>query len=324
MTCFQLIVKEMTQSRRKAPHIPPFFISYFASHLVLAKSLFPIDEVLPVAEVPTSRIDNAPSTDAPKVSWTSTKDLAKVMREDSLHDIDIWTGLSGHMLLLINEVLSLKQDAQALNHQEHGVSAPQNVVEQRRSTLELKVTTLEARLATATQKVPVSLHQGNGSPESAHRCRLLEGTAEAYRLAAFLLLSEVASPAFLGYTLSTNRASAQTCDPTLRQQYVDRIFELVNEVVSSLDYLPVSWPLWPLFIASCCCPSDQESKTTALELFHAAKEKAPYENIPRALTLVELLWQRRELHGEGEGSIRIGQFEWEPVMEFLGWQTSFA
>ena len=315
----------MAHGHRNAPPVPQFFISYFSAHLVLAKSVFSVDDILPVGEIPTSPPNSSPlvnSTNTEKVSWTSTKDLVKVMPADTLHEIDMWNGLSSHMLLLINEILSLKQDAQALHHQSSDPSTPELAAQQKHAEIGAKITTLEASLATTTQIIPVSLYKNRSSAESGHGFRLLKTTSEAYRLAAYLLLSEAVSPHFLGYTPVTTQSIKQLRNPTQRAQYVDRIFHLANYVVSSVDHLPISWPLWPLFIASCCCLPDEE--TRALEIFRTAREKAPYENIPRAQTLVELLWKRRDVQTESDNSLRVGRFEWESAMESLGWQTSFA
>ncbi|KAE8420385.1 fungal-specific transcription factor domain-containing protein [Aspergillus pseudocaelatus] len=325
LACFQLIVKEMAHGRRNAPSVPQFFISYFSAHLVLAKSVFSIEDILPVGEIPTSPTKPnslVHSTNTERVSWTSTKDLVKVMPADTFHEIDMWNGLSSHMLLLINEILSLKQDAQAFCHQSSDPCTAQLAAQQKHAEISDKITTLEASLAATTQIIPVSLYKNRSSAESKHGFRLLKSTSEAYRLAAYLLLSEAASPHFLGYTPATTQSIEQLRDTAQRAQYVDRIFHLANYVVSSVDHLPISWPLWPLFIASCCCSRDEE--TRAREIFCTARDKAPYENIPRAQTLVELLWKRRGTQVESGNSLRVGRFEWESVMESLGWQTSFA
>ncbi|KAB8217272.1 fungal-specific transcription factor domain-containing protein [Aspergillus novoparasiticus] len=327
LACFQLIVKEMAHSHRKAPPVPQFFISYFSAHLVLAKSVFSIDDVLPVGETPTSPTNHGSlvnSTNTERVSWTSTKDLAKVMPADTLHEIDMWNGYSGHMLLIINDILSLKHDAQALCHQSSDLSTSQLAVQEKHAAIADKIKTLEASLATTTQIIPVSLYKDRTSAESRHRFRLLKSTSEAYCLAAYLLLSEAVSPRFLGYAPATTQSIEQLRDPAHRAQYIDRIFHLTKYVVSSVDHLPISWPLWPLFIASCCCSRDEDTRARALEIFRAAREKAPYENIPRAQTLVELLWKRRDIQTGSDNSVRIGRFEWESAMESLGWQTSFA
>ncbi|KAE8141344.1 fungal-specific transcription factor domain-containing protein [Aspergillus pseudotamarii] len=321
LACFQLIVREMAHGHRNAPPVPQFFISYFSAHLVLAKSLFSIDDILPVGEIPTSP-SNPNWTNTDKVSWTTTKDLVKVMPADTFHEIDVWNGLSSHMLLLINEILSLKHDAQALRHQSSDPSTPQLAVQQKHAEIRDKITTLETSLATTTQIIPVSLYKNRSSAEYGHGFRLLKSTSEAYRLAAYLLLSEAVSPHFLGYTPAPTQSLEELRDTAQRAQYVDRIFHLANYVVSSVDHLPISWPLWPLFIASCCCSRVEESR--ALQIFRTARDKAPYENIPRAQTLVELLWERRDMQTESDNSLRVGRFEWESAMESLGWQTSFA
>lgn len=327
LACFQLVVKEMAHGHKNAPPVPQFFISYFSSHLVLAKSLFSIDDISSISEVAASSPSESSlvgTVSDQKMSWTATKYLVAVMPVDTYHEIDTWNGLSSHMLLLINDILSLRHDAQVLRHQCSELATPRPVVEQEQAAIAHKIATLEASLATTTQIIPVSLYTDRSSAEPRNQFRLLKSISEAYHLAAYLLLSEAVSPHFLGFTPTIIPSVERLKDPAQRARYVDRVFSLANCVVSSVDHLPVSWPLWPLFIASCCCSWDEKIRSRALEIFRAAKEKAPYENIPRAQTLVELVWQRRDMQMEPDNAMRVGHFEWETAMESLGWQTSFA
>ncbi|GKZ41869.1 hypothetical protein AbraIFM66951_011613 [Aspergillus brasiliensis] len=305
LTCFQMVIKQRIR-RHTTTYVPRLFMSYFSAHLVLAKSLFPIDKVLPVVELRSDL-----SSVEEDACWTSSESLSKAMEPDTLREIDVWNGMSNRMLLLINDILSLKDDAQALY--EEGTE-----VEEKRSAIEAKIITLQRNLQDTTHLLPESLRRCQDSAELVHRRRLLEYTGESYRLAACLLLSEASTPAFLGYTSE----HSLSLDITRKQRHVDYILSLVESIVSSLDHLPISWPLWPLFIASCCSTFEPE-KERALAQFQAAQAKAPYENTVRAQTVVELLWQRRELYVAGDRT-RTGRFEWELVMEFLGWQTSFA
>ncbi|PWY77678.1 hypothetical protein BO83DRAFT_415609 [Aspergillus eucalypticola CBS 122712] len=306
LTCFQMVIKQRIRRHTKT-YVPQLFMSYFSAHLVLAKSLFPIDKVLPAVEVrndPSSPVEEG-------TCWTSSESLSKAMKSDTLREIDVWNGMSNRMLLLINDILSLKDDVQVMYGEGFDV-------EERRSAIEAKIITLQRNLQDTTHLLPESLRRCQDSAEVVHRRRLLEYTGESYRLAACLLLSEASTPAFLGYTSEHSLG----LDATRKQRHVDYILSLVESIVSSLDHLPISWPLWPLFLASCCSTTESE-KARALAQFQAAQAKAPYENTVRAQTVVELLWQRRELYVAGERT-RTGRFEWELVMEFLGWQTSFA
>ncbi|PYH58662.1 uncharacterized protein BO96DRAFT_421402 [Aspergillus niger CBS 101883] len=306
LTCFQMVIKQKIR-RHTTTDVPQLFLSYFLAHLVLAKSLFPIDKALPVVELRNDL--SLPVEEG--ASWTSSDSLSKAMDPDTLHEIDVWTGMSNRMLLLINDILSLKDDVRALY--EEGTEA-----EEKQRVIEAKIITLQRNLQDTTHLLPKSLRRCQDSAEVVHRRRLLEYTGESYRLAACLLLSEASTPAFLGYISEPSLG----LDTTRKQRHVDYILSLVESIVSSLDHLPISWPLWPLFIASCCSTSESD-KARALAQFQAAQAKAPYENTVRAQTVVELLWQRRELYVAGERT-RTGRFEWELVMEFQGWQTSFA
>ncbi|RAL11173.1 Zn(II)2Cys6 transcription factor [Aspergillus homomorphus CBS 101889] len=320
-TCFQLLVKRAAQGNLCKSILHRFFVSYFSAHLIFAKSMFSVEDILPVVEPPVYLDTKSPlicTGSSHKSSWTSTTALLGVMESTTLHNIDIWNGLSNHLLLLINDILSIKDDVLALK-QSQNFNTP-TMINAARTSIETKIVGLKAGLGSVTQLLPKPLGGHHNASEIAHSYRLLENTGEAYRLAACLLLSEASKPSFLGFTSIT----IKELDSAQEEDYISKIFTLVDKIVSTLDFLPISWPLWPLFIASCCSDQDSQAQAKALALFRNAREKAPYENTVRAQTLVELLWQRRTLNLNGASRMRIGRFEWEVVMEFLGWQTSFA
>ncbi|OJK04883.1 hypothetical protein ASPACDRAFT_19817 [Aspergillus aculeatus ATCC 16872] len=320
-TCFQLLVKRAAQGSFCKSFLHRFFVSYFSAHLVLAKSMFPIEGLLPVVEPPLhldTKSTPALTLDLRETSWTSTAALLGVMDSNTLHQIDIWNGLSDHLLLLINDTLTIREDVLAFNRR-HTSDLP-TVIVAAQASIETKILGLRASIGNVTQTLPDSSLNYRHATERANSYRLLEHTGEAYRLAAFLLLSEASKSSFLGFT-PTN---IKEFDSVQIQDHVHTILTLVDKIVSKLDFLPISWPLWPLFIAACCSDPDSEAQAKALALFRTAREKAPYENTMRAQTLVELLWKRRTLNSDGVAQIRIGRFEWEEVMEFLGWQTSLA
>ncbi|OJJ42740.1 hypothetical protein ASPZODRAFT_137135 [Penicilliopsis zonata CBS 506.65] len=196
-----------------------------------------------------------------------------------LGEIDVWNGLSHGLLLLINDILDLK-NSEDKQGRVHG---------------------LEHRLETCVQVLPLSLQRHT-------RASLLESTAEAYRLAAWILLQESCREEFLGIALEKLERR--------REEEEEAILQLVEQVIGGLDYLPISWPLWPLFIASCVCV-DEETQRRAFALFSLAAQKAPFENILRAQTVAQLVWQRRP-------RASLGVFPWQVVLQFLGWETSFA
>ncbi|RAK73795.1 Zn(II)2Cys6 transcription factor [Aspergillus fijiensis CBS 313.89] len=319
--CFQLLVKRAAQGSFCKSFLHRFFVSYFSAHLVLAKSMFPIEGLLPVVEPPLyldTKSTPALTLDLRESSWTSTAALLGVMDSNTLHQIDIWNGLSNHLLLLINDTLTIREDV--LDSNRRHTSDPPTMIVAAQASIETKILGLRASIGNVTQTLPDSSLNYRHATERANSYRLLEHTGEAYRLAAFLLLSEASKSSFLGFT-PTN---IKEFDSVQIQDHVHTILTLVDKIVSKLDFLPISWPLWPLFIAACCSDPDSEAQANALGLFRTAREKAPYENTMRAQTLVELLWKRRTLNGDGVTQIRVGRFEWEEVMEFLGWQTSFA
>ncbi|KAJ9616130.1 hypothetical protein H2204_014074 [Knufia peltigerae] len=286
--------------------------SYFAAHTVLAKSLFSIaDSASPAALALLDRTFDSCNT------WTSTEFISSFMSTESLNEIDPWNGYSNSLLLLINEIACLREDAVAMHH--HRLS---------QARIEAKIRLLETSLSRLSQSSPASLRNTDQQTLS-HQRRLLEGNAEAYRLAAILFLNESSSPRFLGLATTNDAGPAiPLLDATKQQQYVSGVLERVRDIVMHTD-LPVSWPLWPLFIAGCRTDAE-EDRMTVLSLLQCAQRKKQYENIPRAQKVIELVWQHQDTQLDNDFGKKyqrpgtVGRYEWEVIMDLKGWRPSLA
>lgn len=315
----------MASARSPLAH---YAASYFAAHTVLAKSLFSIaDSASPAAVSSINIFHRVSLTDGQLAlldrtfdscnTWTSTEFISSFMSTESLNEIDPWNGYSNSLLLLINEIACLREDAVAMHH--HRLS---------QARIEAKIRLLETSLSRLSQSSPASLRNTDQQTLS-HQRRLLEGNAEAYRLAAILFLNESSSPRFLGLATTNDAGPAiPLLDATKQQQYVSGVLERVRDIVMHTD-LPVSWPLWPLFIAGCRTDAE-EDRMTVLSLLQCAQRKKQYENIPRAQKVIELVWQHQDTQLDNDFGKKyqrpgtVGRYEWEVIMDLKGWRPSLA
>ncbi|KIW19897.1 hypothetical protein PV08_00472 [Exophiala spinifera] len=299
-----------------------FFMSYFTSHTVLAKTLFSLEDAMAEASRPwdtaldgssrTAEMTSPPSKD----HWSDTTKMCRLMPSEDRDFIDPWNGCSNTFQLLLNDICSLKDEAKLLLQ-----LSPTDYTE-RIATIDTTIRHLKARLLSLTQLRPSTLDYDD-HPESASRKRLLKVRAEAYRTAALLFLHQSSKPAFYGRTVTSPLPGSF---PALSQEevthYTKTTLDSVHEVVAGTT-LPFSWGLWPLFIAACTLQSEDD-KVRAISIFTTARQKKAYENIPRAQKVVELLWLHRDLSCIGNHRPRPHCYEWEIILDLLGWRPSFA
>ena len=310
-----------------------YVASYFSAHTVLAKTLFDIADSTPLAAGSISKIQEQFSADGTLGSsfdttfdsydiWTSTEFISSFMSTETLHEIDVWNGCSNSLLLLINEIASLRKDAVGVYR-----------YRQSQAKIEAKICLLQASLERLFQSSPASLFDDSDPSTLSNQRRMLESNAEAYRLAAILFLNESCSPSFLGLATTTSDASPviPLLDAAEKQKYVSDVLDLIREIVTHTN-LPPSWPLWALFIAGCCTDAE-EDRAVVLSLLQSALRKKPYENIPRAQKVIELVWQYRDAQlGNQVGKKQrqhpdprmVARYEWEVIMDLKGWRPSFA
>ena len=305
-----------------------YVASYFSAHTVLAKTLFEIADSAPSTVRSIGMIQEEFSatgtlgtgfdrTFDSYDTWTATEFISSFMSTETLDEIDIWNGYSNSLLLLINEIVSLREDVGRLY---------QCCLSQ--AKLEAKIRLLQASLERLSQSSPASLLDSD-HPDLPHQRRMLESNAEAYRLAAILFLNESSSPSFLGRATTSDASPVlPLLDAAEKRKYVSNVLDLIREIVTHTK-LPPSWPLWALFIAGCCTDTE-EDRVVVLSLLQSALQKKPYENIPRAQKVIELVWQHRDAQLESRVGKRrqhpgmVGRYEWEVIMDIKGWRPSFA
>jgi hypothetical protein len=190
----------------------------------------------------------------------STEFLSLDMNHDSLDIIDPYMGFSNSLLLLINEVADLAW--------EDGDSVSDEVTE----PLNIRATRLKESLENLRQIPPfvpstaLGMRNSVGSGEvTESECQAI---AEANRLGALVLLHEICSSTTTSSDHTINSVTHNTRPPGLRSEdkdpYVRRILNLIldNKNMKRTAALP----LWPLFLAGCCAPGEEE-RITVLRLF---------------------------------------------------------
>ncbi|KAJ5281317.1 hypothetical protein N7478_006689 [Penicillium angulare] len=224
---------------------------------------------------------------------------------ESPDTIDPYMGFSQSLLLLINQVTELawsKEDDQM-------------------NVFPSTVLILKKDLEDIQQKLP---------SEQIHPTTECASIAEANRLGALLLLHETCSPK----AASTNKPSLSAFDPEEKNQFVERILNLIMEKKANMMRTAVL-PLWPLFLAGCCAREDEE-RVIVLQLFEELNEIRRFGNIAPAKKVVEMVWRRRDLlANEGrrqrvdaqpeKDPLRGARFAWEHAMVMLGdWKLSLT
>ena len=254
---------------------------YFTCHLVMAKTTFLVEDVVPstisastmitkhTEPQEPSRTNESASIEDLHLSWTSTKNLALVLCPDTLNNVDTYSGLSNRLLLLINDITDLKQEML------YSSRMSTSVYRTGEEMLLTKAKQIKDGLSNLQQFVPSSVAASDPNFGVS-----LKRTAEAYRLAALILLHESLSdsPSFSAVV------RAPKADPQAhlflgsavlhvddKIAYIRSVLTLVGKVLTQ-DAPNCSWPLWPLFIASCCAQTETD-KITALNLFEKAGQK---------------------------------------------------
>ena len=204
-------------------------------------------------------------TEAPS-SWSSTENLSLTMPLDKMDVIDAYSGMSNRLLLLINEITEIKKQIAFCSGGLHGNRRGEKVI------LLENIRRIHQSLSSLQQTIPDFIQMtAPGWIESMRK------TAEATRLAALLFLHETVRPTFFKNTSkSSHNQFSSACNSILADNnvsiYIKSILNLVQEVING-GPLSVSWPLWPLFIAS-CCTEDETDRIFILKLFNSALEKS--------------------------------------------------
>jgi hypothetical protein len=150
--------------------------------------------------------------------------------------IDTYMGLSPSLLLLINQIAEIAWSDS-----------------ERPTTTNELILHLERQLENLHQIPPL----GSDIYDETECVAI----AEANRLGALLLLQEVAS----SVATSGNGKGTMTLGQEGKNRCVERILALILEKRANMMRTAVL-PLWPLFLAGCCAPSDAE-RIVVMQLF---------------------------------------------------------
>ncbi|PYI03326.1 hypothetical protein BO78DRAFT_323076 [Aspergillus sclerotiicarbonarius CBS 121057] len=144
--------------------------------------------------------------------------------------------------------------------------------------------------------------------------------AEANRLGAMLLLYEIcSSPRTSSPFPSFALEDKNTC--------IRQILDLIQAHKTNIMRTAVV-PLWPLFLAGCCTPSDDE-RVIVLQLFNELEGIRRFGNITPAREVMEMVWRHRDLtQSDLPNGVRVektARFEWEYAMVMLGgWKLALT
>ena len=225
---------------------------YFGCHLVMAKTTFLVEEVVPprvstIASIATHAksqeafcTDKSASLESSHCSWTSTENLALTMCPETLDNIDTYSGLSNRLLLLINEITDIKKGMLFSSRK------PTSLSKVKEAALLTKAHQIRDNILNIQQFVP------NFVTAADHPFGMrLEQTAEAYRLAALILLHESLSivPSVSPVVLPRRNnqrvhipLDSVVLDVDDKMAYIQSILTLVGEVLTQ-DAPNCSWPL---------------------------------------------------------------------------------
>ncbi|KAL3451729.1 fungal-specific transcription factor domain-containing protein [Aspergillus insuetus] len=214
--------------------------------------------------------------------------------------IDTYMGLSPSLLLLINQVAEI-----AWSDPAHLATSNEDILR------------LERQLENLHQIPPI----GNDLIDESECVAI----AEANRLGALLLLHEVAS----SMATSGNGSGSPTLGLEGKNRCVERILALILEKRANMMRTAVL-PLWPLFLAGCCAPSDAE-RIVVMQLFQELEGIRRFGNIAPAMEVVQMVWRQRDLAAQDDRKRRKNRepkqerFEWERAMKMLGnWKLSLT
>ncbi|KAL2845261.1 fungal-specific transcription factor domain-containing protein [Aspergillus pseudoustus] len=206
--------------------------------------------------------------------------------------IDTYMGLSPSLLMLINQVAEMAW-----------------------SSTETTTTEIIHRLETELEKLHQVPPLGNGIDDETECVAI----AEANRLGALLLLHEVSASSRTATTLCLEE----------KNRCVERILNLILDKRANMMRTAVL-PLWPLFLAGCCAPTDAE-RVVVMQLFDELEGIRRFGNIAPAMEVVQMVWRQRDLAAQDDRKKRKRiekpqeRFEWERAMTMLGnWKLSLT
>ncbi|EPE06881.1 hypothetical protein F503_03308 [Ophiostoma piceae UAMH 11346] len=286
---------------------------YFAYHLVMAKTTFPVHKFIPTSSSPSSSTsmhgslgssshNTSPESRIPvpplmpsTSSNTSVYSRHRRYKFDASKNayVDAYQGFSNTLLFLIDEVCELRTAAQT----EAAATLSINDVA-------VIIYRIEQELISLRQLPPKPYwFEGSDtlfhdlfsedsppvySPSAKHahqdtsRTRILESTAEAHRVGALLFLDETCA-LYWPDIVPQSRA--------IRSQLVDQVIDLSLSIES--DNITAAFPVWAVFMAGCMACGDTQRRRI-LNIF-SLLEKTMFRSIPPARKVVEMVWRQQDL-----------------------------
>ncbi|PLB46272.1 hypothetical protein P170DRAFT_365471 [Aspergillus steynii IBT 23096] len=265
-----------------------FLNRYFAFHLVLARTAFHVDDDLFNNPILTSPEHGGDSS----TEWLSAVTIEPLSKSsnilsihmplDELHEIDPYMGFSNSLLLLINEVAELARESGG-KHIDLNPEAFQAKVFRLKRSLENLQQQPPSHLDTYLTMAPVKKEASSIVAE----CTII---AEANRLGALLFLHEICSHPNADEHCVAKFPRLSEDD---KYRYVQDILGILHK---NLDCMirTAALPLWPLFLAGCCCKTD-EDRITVMDIFQQSEQPKRFGNIQPAREVVEMVWRQHDL-----------------------------
>ena len=258
---------------------------YLIYHLVMAKSAFHVDGVIPNSQYILSKLLESGVTLSPgphdqrsmgkerTSSFAFSRGLSSGNQDSDsctapvssstsfgreLDEIDPLQGFSNRLLLLINDICDLRD----LNTSEDGDS------ESSETMSEYTVIQIQSRLNALIQLPPRNSRQSLGESDAGlndtlaltdperDRLDLIMKTAEANRLAALLFLDETCAT-HLPHVIPQCRKN--------RAHHIQSILTTVRSICDT-GQITAALPIWPAFLAGCLASND-DTRLQVMEIF---------------------------------------------------------
>ncbi|KAF2151519.1 hypothetical protein K461DRAFT_280304 [Myriangium duriaei CBS 260.36] len=301
-----------------------FFNRYFAFHWVLARTAFTLPQTPPLnrksdsgTRLLTGPPDNDTGSRRPSLyAWTEY--LSSNLPWEDMDQIDPYMGMSGSLLLLINDIAEVFQVTVLPGDSQHG--------NQHQNMLRAKLSRLKKSL-TSIQQIRPSVYQASAGNRDARALSNISAIAEAYRLGALLFLYAVSSSKLIRMEIwrsdiegndeisdedednNENKFSKQS------DSLVDDILTLINQEFRTMSQ-SAALPLWPLFLAGCFA-TDDSHRMSVLSIFDRLERLQRFGNITPAREVVQCVWKQHDLGSQDDrkrrkSAFRRGEQEYEP------------
>ncbi|KAI1379316.1 fungal-specific transcription factor domain-containing protein [Hypoxylon crocopeplum] len=301
-----------------------FSQQYLMYHLVMVKSTFRVDGVIPNSKSILSKLLDIEATptkgcndlgdmskedphnseikrvlscrDRDSTMWTSFRP-ANSLVEDELDEIDTHQGFSNRLLLIINDICNLRDPQSSDKVGREGNDG---------ATLERRVIRIQSDLESLTQVPPKTASQFPVDLKTDHhthrRLELITMTAETNRLAALLFLDE---------TCATHLPQIVPHCRKSRPFFIQRVLSIVQNICDT-GPITAALPIWPVFVAGCMASSD-DNRLQVLEIFDKFQRQKKFGSLPPALAVIQMVWRQRDLGCDENPRRLVPAAAWDPV-----------